>query len=126
MELRTSPAVRRRLPLRPGGAHPRHPARHRRQPRTKGTSPPAWPGPDAVGIRAPSPGTVAGDPACPAHVGGLEAGGSVLSTRSPMPPADLAEARRLLSAREAPAPARGCPWQRHTGRQPGTPAAFQL
>jgi len=30
--------------------------------------------PDAVGIRAPPPGTVSGDPACRAHAGRLHAG----------------------------------------------------
>jgi hypothetical protein len=30
-------------------------------------------GPDAVGVRAPPPGTVTGDPACRAHAGRLQA-----------------------------------------------------
>jgi len=49
---------------------------------------------------APPPGTVTGDPACRAHAGAWKpkSDGPAPSARSPMLPADLAEARPLLSA----------------------------
>jgi len=53
-----------------------------------------------------------------------KSGGPVPSTRSPMLPADLAEARPLLSAAKHLRLPRRCPRRRHTGRQPGTPAAL--
>src|SRR5580692_3709438 len=53
-----------------------------------------------------------------------KSGGPVPSTRSPMLPADLAEARPLLSAAKRLRPPRRCLRQRHIGRQPGTPSAL--
>jgi len=62
---------------------------------------------EAVGIRAPPPGTVTGDPACRAHAGRLEA-----EIRRPSPFDKIADAAggsggrtAPVKRREAPAPA---------------------
>ena len=53
--------------------------------------------PDAVGIRAPPPGTVTGDPACRAHAGRLEA-----EIRRPSPFDKIADAAGGITRTHGP------------------------
>ena len=134
-----SPAVRRWLPLRPGGAHPRRPGRHRSKAKRGGRRRP--PGLDQC--RAPPRDRQARRGWHPRAAAGHRDRRSRLprpcrapASRNPAAQClrqdrrccqrDHADARPLLSAAKHLRLPRGSPRQRHTGRQRGTPAAFPV